>query len=258
MKHRYFYLVELQYLGYRYHGWQKQPGLKTIEKMVERTVRFVLEQESFKVLVTGRTDAMVSATQTYFELFLKDELDTSKFLTDLNWNLPSDIRAISIKEVDQKFNVINDPKEKEYNYHFSFGSKNHPFAAPFICCIQEQLNLEAMIESACLFEGTHDFRNYCYKPSESTNFSREIVLSEIVPNEDLRANFFPEKSYTYRVRGKGFMRHQVRMMMGALFSVGKGELNKANIQKSLSTKYISPHSYIAPASGLMLKEVDFE
>ena len=258
MKYHFFYLVELQYLGYRYHGWQKQPGLKTVEKMVERTFRFVLGHSDYKVLVTGRTDAMVSAGQTYFELFLKEEQEMEKLMGDLNFNLPSDIRILSIRPVDEKFNVINDPKEKEYNYLFSFGVKNHPFSAPFICCIQQPLDLVKMQEAARLFEGAHDFRNYCYKPSDTTLFEREITLSEIVPNEKLKANFFPEQSYTYRVRGKGFMRHQVRMMMGTLLSVGKGELTKEDVVDSLTTKEIAPHSYIAPASGLTLNEVKFD
>ncbi len=258
MKYQFFYLVELQYLGYRFHGWQKQPGLKTIEKMVEKTVRFVLGHENFKILVTGRTDAMVSAQQTYFELFLKEEMDRERLVEDLNFNLPADIRVLSIEEVDAKFNIINDPKEKEYNYLFSFGQKNHPFAAPFICCIQESLDLEAMKQAAKLFEGKHDFRNYCYKPSEATVLEREVALSEIIHNDKLIANFFPEQSYIFRVRGKGFMRHQVRLMVGALFLVGKEEWSMDDLKKSLDPSEDFTHSYIAPASGLMLNEVRFD
>ncbi|MFY0624985.1 MAG: tRNA pseudouridine(38-40) synthase TruA [Reichenbachiella sp.] len=253
-----FYLLEIQYLGFRYHGWQKQPEVNTVQRMVERTLKFVLKHEHFKTLVTGRTDAMVSASQTYFELFLKEPIDANNLLHELNYNLPADIRVLSIEEVNSKFNVIKSAKMKEYHYLFSFGGKNHPFAAPFMCYLQEDLDINAMIEAATLFQGIHNFENYCYKPSDKTVFEREIVLSEIAENDVLTANFFPKKSYLFRVRGAGFMRHQVRMMMGSLISVGKGEIDVIDIEKSLSSEREAPLNYIAPASGLMLHEVNFE
>ncbi len=157
----FFYLIEVQYLGFRYHGWQKQPGVNTVQRMIERTMTFVLDHDQFKILVTGRTDAMVSANQTYFELFLKEPIEPTELLEKLNLNLPSDIRVLSVEEVDRHFNIIQNAKIKEYNYLFSFGQKNHPFAAPFMCCIQQKLDVDQMMEAARLFEGRHDFRNYC-------------------------------------------------------------------------------------------------
>src|SRR5699024_11644503 len=94
---RYYYLIKLQYLGFRYHGWQKQPGLKTVERMVERTIAFVLQRKNFKVLAAGRTDAQVSVQQTCVELFVEDSpLDPESFFPLLNQNLPQDIRALEL------------------------------------------------------------------------------------------------------------------------------------------------------------------
>jgi len=70
---RFFYIIELQYLGFRYHGWQKQPTVNTLQRMVERTITYVLDHKKFKILAMGRTDAKVSANQTYIELFVEDE-----------------------------------------------------------------------------------------------------------------------------------------------------------------------------------------
>ena len=69
---RYYYLIKLQYLGFRFHGWQKQPDVITVERMVERTVAFVLGRKNFKLLASGRTDAKVSVNQTYVELFVDE------------------------------------------------------------------------------------------------------------------------------------------------------------------------------------------
>lgn len=126
---RYYYVFRIQYLGYRFHGWQKQPKLKTIQLMVDRTLKYILEDQPFKTLGAGRTDAMVSAEDAAFELFLDDRPleNLEDFLALFNHNLPQDIRALSIKEVDSSFNIIQHSKVKEYLYLFAFGKKRHPF-----------------------------------------------------------------------------------------------------------------------------------
>jgi tRNA pseudouridine38-40 synthase len=84
-----------------------------------------------------------------------------------------------------------------------------------------------------------------------------VEICEIVPNTFLTANFFPETSYAVRVKGQGFMRHQVRMMMGSLISLGKGEITLEDIRKSLTENRDEPLHKIAPASGLLLNGVEF-
>ena len=70
---RFYYLVKFQFLGYRFHGWQKQPNTKTLQLMIDKTLRYILKNQSFKTLAASRTDAKVSAQEAAFELFLKDE-----------------------------------------------------------------------------------------------------------------------------------------------------------------------------------------
>jgi len=259
VKPKYFYVITLQYLGYRFHGWQKQPKLKTLHFMVDRTLNFVLKGAYSKTLITGRTDAMVSAEQTALELFLKEPLhDKESFLIDFNNNLPQDIRALAIKEVNKEFNIIQHSKSKEYHYVFSEGQKNHPFCAPIMTTILDPLDIDIMKHGAKIFEGKHNFKAYCYKPSETANFVREITFCELIENDLYTANFFPEKSYILMVHGKGFMRNQIRLMMGALINLGKHEINLDFIKKSLKPEFNQHLDYIAPASGLILHKVEFE
>lgn len=256
---KFYYLITIQYLGYRFHGWQKQPKLKTIQLMIERTLKFILKKQRFKILGAGRTDAMVSAQEAAFELFLSDEplKDLDNFLDEFNHNLPQDIRALSIEEVDESFNIIQDAKQKEYIYLFAFGSKFHPFCAPFITTILEPLDIEVMKKGARLFQGTHDFKSYCYKASDQGNYIRTISRCELVENNEITASFFPEKSYCLKVKGKGFGRNQIRIMMGTLIDLGKGELSLETISNSLTSGHDIELNYIAPASGLILKSVLF-
>ncbi|WP_452601242.1 tRNA pseudouridine synthase A [Pontimicrobium sp. MEBiC06410] len=256
---KYFYVINIQYLGYRFHGWQKQPNLKTLHLMVDRTLNYILEKQYFKTLVSGRTDAMVSAENAAFELFLKAPIeDFDAFLELFNYNLPQDIRALSIREVDAKFNIIKHSKVKEYIYMFAFGGKFHPFCAPIMTTILDDLDVELMAEGAKLFEGEHYFKNYCYKPTDNGIYNRTILSCELVKNTKYTANFFPEHSYLLKVKGKGFMRNQIRLMMGTLIELGQGKRTLEDIKASLKEDYSGQIYYIAPASGLILNNIAFE
>lgn len=256
---KYFYVINIQYLGYRFHGWQKQPNVKTLHLMVDRTLNFILEGRYFKSLSSGRTDAMVSAESAAFELFLQEPIeDEIAFLELFNLNLPQDIRALDIKEVDDKFNIIQHSKIKEYLYLFTYGEKCHPFCAPIMTTILDVLDIELMKQGAKLFEGENYLKSYCYKPTDKGIYTREILTCELVENTIYTANYFPKKSYILRVRGKGFMRNQIRLMMGTLLDLGKGKLSLADIRFSLLPNSIVKMDYIAPASGLILNKIEFE
>lgn len=256
---KYYYLITIQYLGYRFHGWQKQPDVKTLHLMVDRTLNFILNGKTFKSLISGRTDAMVSAEKAAFELFLDEPIDNFEdFLNLFNLNLPQDIRALKIEEVDKSFNIINNPKTKEYLYLFAFGEKHHPFCAPIMTTILDDLDIELMKQGAKLFEGQHYMKSFCYKPTNNGIYTRDILLCELVENTIYKANFFPKKSYLLRVKGKGFMRNQIRLMMGALIDLGKGKLTLEDIKNSLIPENYTKFEYIAPASGLILYNIEFE
>lgn len=257
---RFYYLIKIQYLGYRFHGWQKQPDVKTIHLMIDRTLKFILKDVRFKTLGAGRTDAMVSANEAALELFIYNEpiLDFDAFLELFNLNLPQDIRALSIKEVDKVFNIIQDSKLKEYHYVFSEGQKNHPFCAPIMTTILEPLDVELMKQGARLFEGYHNFKTYCYRATDKGEYLRTIKSSELVDNDIYTANFFPNKSYVLKVMGKGFMRNQIRLMFGVLIKLGRGEVTLDYIESTLKPDSTEVMDYIAPASGLILHAVNFE
>lgn len=256
---KYYYVITVQFLGYRFHGWQKQPNVKTIHLMIDRTLKFILKEQKFKTLGAGRTDAMVSAQEAAFELFLQKPIeDFDAFLELFNHNLPQDIRGLSINEVDASFNIIQHSKVKEYLYLFSEGQKNHPFCAPILTTILEYLDIELMKKGAKLFEGSHNFKSYCFRTTENGIYNREILTCELIENTLFTANFFPQETYILKVRGKGFGRNQIRLMMGVLIKLGRGEVSLNYIDDSLKPDSIEHMDYIAPASGLILNKIEFE
>jgi len=257
---RFYYIIELQYLGFRYHGWQKQPEVNTVQRMLERTIAYVLQHKKFKTLSVGRTDAMVSARQTYIELFVDDtKLDIEEFFPLFNQNLPPDIRGLSIKETDEKFNIIQHPKVKEYQYLFAIKEKFHPFCAPYMVNIQEDLNIELMKEGAKLFEGEHDFWSYAHRANSKTQTKGEILKCVLEENTIYQANFFPKVSYLLTVQGIGFKRNQIRLMMGVLIDLGRGKIDLEFVKNTLQpTINKIKLEHIAQASGLFLNKVIFQ
>ncbi len=227
--------------------------------MIDRTFNFILEGKRFKTLVSGRTDAMVSAESAAFELFLFEPIeDLNAFLELFNHNLPQDIRALNIREVDEKFNIIKHSKIKEYLYLFTYGEKCHPFCAPIMTTILDDLDIDLMKKGAKRFEGSHYFKSYCFRPTDHGIYNREILTSELIENNIYSASYFPKKTYLLRVRGKGFMRNQIRLMMGTLIDLGKGKISMDTIETSLLPNSEIKMNYIAPASGLILNSIEFE
>ena len=93
------------------------------------------------------------------------------------------------------------------------------------------------------------------QPKNNTQFDREVLVSEIRENDIYTANFFPEKSYAYHIHSKGFMRNQIRLMMGQLLLLGQHKISILQLQKSLESPDKSPLDFIAPPSGLILNSV---
>jgi tRNA pseudouridine38-40 synthase len=256
---KFYYLVHLQFLGFRFHGWQKQVGVKTVQYMLEQTLNTVIGKETFKTLGASRTDSMVSAEHHLCVVTAHNQQVPEELVNALNMNLPQDLKVLKIETVDKKFQIINSRKTKEYHYSFSYGEKTHPFCSPFLTNILDDLDLELMKEGAKLFVGEHNFIQYCFRGNPDKTFIRTINSSCIEVNDFLTGSFFPEKTYRINIVGEGFLRNQIRIIAGTLFNLGLGKITLADIEKSLSPENTEtyPIGFIAPASGLILHKYEF-
>lgn len=259
MNYQHTYLLTIRFLGFRLHGWQKQPNLKTVHFVVDKTLKFVLGKTRFKTVGVGRTDAKVSAASYPLQLFVDEQVDILSFIKSFNRNSPADLQLLETQKISNtSFNIIQHEKIKEYRYHFSNEGKNHPFCSPLMTGYQD-LDIGLMKLGAQLFEGTHYFGAYCSKPSEATQLVRTIESCTIEESNDFQGDFFPKQSYVLKVRGKGFLRYQVRLMMGALVELGKGESSLEETRDSLIEKEERKIiGTIAPGSGLQLHAVIFK
>jgi tRNA pseudouridine38-40 synthase len=257
---KHYYLLRLSFLGFRFQGWQRQAEAKSVEGMLLKTLRFVLPGRSVKLLGAGRTDARVSALDFACQLILRGAplADLDAFLDETNRNLPPDIKLMTVTSVSKDFNAIRDSKSKTYRYYFSFGTKPHPFCAPFLGYFPGSLDIGRMKKAASVFEGTHNFQSFIVQPGPSSRLERTITRCKLSRNIELSASFFPEKTYCLNVTGPGFGRNQVRLMMAALVAIGRGEYDQEALKKSLLTGESTGIKHIAPASGLHLMAVQME
>jgi len=252
------YLFYIQYLGLRYSGWQKQTGVKTIQGTLEKSFRYVLGHEDFNILGASRTDAGVSCNRGAFEVFLRHEISVEEIITQVNLNSPADIRILEGFRVNSEFNIIQDVAFKEYHYHFAFGEKFHPFAAANLGYFAGYPDLEVMRKGAKLFVGKHNFQNFCSIDKVTDDYIREIMETGIVRHPQAGTGFIPDNAYTFKVKGKGFLRYQIRKMMTALIELGLGNLSLEEIGEALLTPDNLKIPLHAPANGLVLERVEFK
>jgi tRNA pseudouridine38-40 synthase len=245
------FLIKFQYLGFRFHGVQKQLNIQSIQGRIEKLVNDTLKSEH-RTRFASRTDAMVSAEESFFLIMFNELMETEKIKKVLA-QLPPDIKVLEITEVEDSFTMLKAVKEKTYHYYFSHNVlQAHPFAAPFMALLTEELDLELMKIGAKEMVGTHEFSNFCYRPKPGMNFTRTIYSCEINVNQVLTASFFPATSFVISITGERFMRGQVRLMVGALFRLGKHEITLDDLKKSLQRLDSTFIKWMVPSSGLIL------
>lgn len=251
------YLFHVQYLGLRYAGWQRQEGVRTIQGTLERSFRYLLGEERYKILGAGRTDAGVSANRAAFELFSPIPIDLDSICYQVNKYLPSDIRLLEVKEVGKNFNIIHDVAWKEYRYNLAFGEKFHPFAGGYLSYFAGNPDIHLMREGLALLQGMHDFRRFCSVDKITDNYMRTILETSFSKHPQAGIGYVPRESYTIVFKGKGFLRYQVRIMVGALVDLGMGKLSLDEFEAAIFGKGNGPIAVQAPPYGLVLEDVVF-
>ena len=240
------YKAILMYDGNNYAGWQIQPNAITVQEKVQEALKN-LTQEDINVTAAGRTDAGVHAMGQAIHF------DCDKEFTDIrkaiNSQLPDDIHMKSCEAVSDEFHARYDAKWKMYSYMINMGEFN-PLLCHHVYQLGQQLDLDKMVEASNVFLGEHDFTSFnATKLSEMPDQVREIYNIEIVnDSNDL---------LTVEVYGNGFLRHMVRMIVGTLIEVGKGNLSVEDVEKLLESKDKDAVHYNAPADGLYLVEIGY-
>lgn len=243
--------ITLAYDGTDYHGWQVQPGLPTIQGVLEEVLAAM---EGSRVLVesSGRTDAGVHALAQVAAFSVCNPIPTDNLRRAMNRVLPADIRVTDVSEVNPRFHPRFDAIAKTYEYRIFRGEICPPFDRRYVYHHPYPLNVSEMIRLAPLLEGVHDFRAFAASDEkyedEAYTFSRRIHRSQLA---------LDGPRLTYTVTGSGFLKHMVRNIVGVLLECGKGNLVDENLQARLRPGNGIAPGPSAPARGLFLVDVQY-
>jgi tRNA pseudouridine38-40 synthase len=235
--------ITLAYDGTAFHGWQVQPGLPTIQGVLEQILSD-MEGSQVHVAGSGRTDAGVHALAQVAAFTIANPIPLPNLRRAVNRLLPPAIRVLAAEEAAPDFHPRFQARAKTYEYRIFRGEVCSPFEWPYVHHYPYPLDEERMARCAAAFAGEHDFTAFAAaddRDAEGQSKVRTIFSSSLECSEC---------RLTYRVRGSGFLKHMVRNIVGTLIEAGKGNIPDVHTLPERSGP-------TAPAKGLFLVSVEY-
>ena len=234
------------YKGTNYFGWQKQVGFISVQEKIEECLSKVYDTQ-INIQGSGRTDAGVHALKQYFHFVSDKEKDLKQLAYALNKMLPDDIKIISFTKVDDDFHARYNATRKIYEYRILLTNKD-PLSYDLAYIYPMKLNINLFKEALNKFVGTHNYQDFTSKEEDEGGFIRTIYKIDVIKENDLLRVVF---------NGNGFMRYQIRNMIGSAINVANGkeplEFIDNHLKEDKEKREII--AYKAPASGLYLVDV---
>lgn len=240
--------MRVSYLGTAFAGWQRQRSGDTIQGHLETALQAVVGQP-VSVIGAGRTDAGVHAYGQVAHVVLPSATRTEHLATALNSLIPREIRVEALTRARDDFHARHDAASKVYRYRLSLARKASPFVAPLLGRLTgAPPDVEMMRRAAHDLTGSHDFSCFCGSGSAVRAHHRRILRFDLAPRRE---------EILFEVEGDGFLRHQVRNMVGTLIEVGQGRRAPDSMPALLRSKNRRLAGPTAPASGLCLVRVRY-
>ncbi len=241
------FLIYLEYDGTDFHGYQRQPQVRTVQGELERALSALFKQP---VLARGssRTDQGVHARQYPVSFQVETTIPGDKVSYALNSYLPDDIRVLQSMDMPEEFDARGNALGKTYSYRVL----NRPMASAlyrnYSYWLRTPLDLKAMRDAAEAFIGTHDFTGFKSMGSSDPNPIKEMARITIEEEGEFLVFYFT---------GSGFLYNMARIMAGTLVDAGFHRITKEEIQGILTSK-IRGQAMVLPPQGLYLEKVYYE
>lgn len=240
------YLIDFSYSGANFSGYQKQPGKRTVQDEIEKVLSSI-NNNSVKLTSSGRTDALVNAIHQKAHFDLDKEIGAYKLNGALNSYLPDDIYVNSVTKVDNLFHARYMVKSKTYEYLINTGDYN-PLLRTHVYQYCKPLNIRKMKKAVKYFIGKHDFTTFVSAEDKKEDKVREIYDASVAEKEGIIKITF---------KGSGFLKYQVRNMVGTLIKIGEEKVLPDIILSLLEKKDRKCAFLCAPAQGLTLTDVKY-
>ncbi len=235
----------LEYDGTNYVGWQIQPNGLSIQQVVEEALATMLKGP-VRVHSSGRTDAGVHARGMVAAFTTDKGLPLRAFSDGLNALLPPDIAVRDAREAADGFNPRFDAIGKHYRYTIHRGGRRSPLDRLYVWHVRGALDLTAMGEAARHLVGERDFASFRTTGCAARTTVRRIDAVDLEEEGGL---------LHIDVRGSGFLRNMVRIMVGTLVDVGQGRRSAEDMALLFEQPGVHAAGPTAPPQGLCLMEV---
>ncbi|MCK4913106.1 MAG: tRNA pseudouridine(38-40) synthase TruA [Planctomycetes bacterium] len=256
--------LTIAYDGSSYHGWQIQPGQKTIQGVLAEAIENLLGSP---IQLTGasRTDAGVSALGQAGFIQIDSPIPTENLAKAITDRLPDDIAVTEAVEVSDDFDVIGDVKSKLYRYTIFTGSIRPILQIRHCWYLPVKLDISAMSMAAEFLLGKQDFKSFASaadrrQSSVRTIFRCDVSTPPVIPAQAgiHNMNTQYENDWLYvDVEGDGFLYNMVRNIVGTLVEVGVGRWQPEKIPVVIQAKDRTAAGPIAPANGLCLMWIKY-
>lgn len=241
------FLVDFSYSGDKFHGYQKQPLKRTVQEEVERVLTNINGGKKVIIHASGRTDAKVNALHQKAHFDIDKKITPFKLKSALNSYLPNDIHVNEVSEVSCDFHARYMVKYKIYEYKINTREYN-PLLRTHVYQYCKALNVENMKKAIKYFIGIHDFTTFTSGECDKEDKVRKITSATVKEAGGI---------VTITFKGKGFLKYQVRNMVGALIRIGEKKVEPSIIPALLEKKDRKAAYLCAPPEGLTLVDVKY-
>ncbi len=239
------YLITFAYDGSNYNGYQRQPKLKTIQGEIEKALTKINGGKKVEIHASGRTDAKVHALNQKAHFDLKMQISCLKLKRALNSNVSSDIYIKEVKETNSDFHARYYVKAKEYIYIINTGEYN-PIERNAIYQYNKKLNSKHIKKALKLLKGEHDFSAFASQEELKEDCVRKIYKAKLmIKGSNIILVFL----------ANGFLKYQVRNMVGTLIEIGEEKRRSQDITNILISKDRKKAGKKAKPEGLYLSKV---
>ncbi len=243
------YFAKINYLGTDFHGFQVQPGLRTVQSEISCALEKVFGEVP-RVTGCSRTDAGVHAN----EFCLKIESDAAtvpaeKLPIAVSRFLPPDLSLYYAEECSDDFHPRYDVVSKEYLYRIRNRKVFDPFEYGRAWFLPREISkdgISRMNEAADYILGKQDFSAFMSEGADAEDTVRTVYSLTVEKSDDL---------IEIRISADGFLYNMVRIIVGTLVEIAFGRYEPSYIKDIINSKDRKKAGMTAPAEGLYLNKV---
>ncbi|NJN21910.1 MAG: tRNA pseudouridine(38-40) synthase TruA [Leptolyngbya sp. RL_3_1] len=239
----------VQYVGTRFHGWQRQAQDRTVQGEIELTLKAVL---GYEVTLTGagRTDTGVHGAGQVAHFDAPALIPAHRWTAILNAHLPGDILIRGAAAVADDWHAQFSAQWRRYRYTLYTDTVPNLFVSPFTWHYYYQPLNETLIQAALNpLVGHHDLSAFHRAGSGRTHSWVELQEAVCYRQSDF---------LMVELQATGFLYGMVRLIMGLLVQVGRGRLTVDSFTHLWRTRQREQVKYSAPAKGLCLLRVGYD